>query len=119
MNDLNPLAIVDGKPFYHGDTLPAPRTIETPTRRAALEEHIAEYIAEVPGRAYLDAVGIPNGLVIRDAIEHGWHGATADIAERLDAIVAEARAEVAKRMPYPILKKLDELTDALKKSVGA
>jgi hypothetical protein len=88
-----------------------PRTIETPERRAALEEHIATYLADFHP-------GAPT-LVIRDAVEHGWHGATADIAEQLDAIVAEARAEVAKRMPYPILVKLDELTDALKKSVGA
>jgi hypothetical protein len=97
----------------------SPRTIETPERRAALNDHVEAYLNDYPSLVDRNARGSINGIAIRDAIEHGWHGATADIAEQLDAIVAEARAEVAKRMPYPILVKLDELTDALKKSVGA
>lgn len=83
-------------------------------QRAALDDHIETYLRD-------NAVPVRFGaaIVARDAIEHGWYGATAEIAEALNAIVEEARAEVARRMPYPILKKLDELTEALKRSIGA
>lgn len=81
-----------------------PRTVITPERRAALEDHVAHFLADNPGSRYYPA------LAIRDAIEHGWQGATADIAERLEEIV---------RGDGPTLEGLARLIDSLKREVGA
>ena len=106
MTDTQPRAIEDH-----------PRTVTSPERRAALDEHVGHYLADWPGP--LRSV---DALSLRDAIEHGWHGATADIAERLEAIIDEAaRAhDTSGRLSRAVLARLvRELAEQLKAEVGA
>lgn len=80
---------------------PATKTIHA----AALDDAVATYLAE--GKWDIST------LVIRDAIEHGWHGATADIAERLEVIESIGGG------PYDLLKAYRAMTEELKREVGA
>lgn len=86
-------------------------TTTPPTMLQHREEHVALFIAEwPPGSA---------ALVMRDAIEHGWGGASAEVAERLRALVDEARETIARRHPFPILARLEALVAELEDGIGA
>ena len=105
MTDTQPRAIEDH-----------PRTVTSPERRAALDEHIITFLVDNPASRY------NSSIATRDAIEHGWHGATADIAERLEAIIDEAaRAhDTSGRLSRAVLARLvRELAEQLKAEVGA
>lgn len=86
----------------------------TKTERSPLDEHIRDYLAEA-------RVTIPTTISARelgDAVASGWYAAHAELAEELRDLIDEARAEVAKRKPFPILARLDALVTELENSLG-
>lgn len=86
---------------------------------AALDDAIDTYLRD--GQGAVDK-RLTSALILRDAIEHGWYGATADIAERLESVMERA-ADDAEHVPTlhrAILARLvRELTEELKREVGA
>jgi hypothetical protein len=85
-----------------------PKTSDRTVHAAALDDHVETYLSDTA----LNWRGT-SPLIVRDAVEHGWYGATADIAERLEAIEDDGGG------PYDLLKAYRALADELKREVGA
>ena len=80
----------------------------TESSTSALEAHIADYLADAKPA---------NTLATIDAIEHGWYGATAEAAEKVEAIRAGyLTGELTLRGLFVAIEKLAE---ELKSEVGA
>lgn len=87
---------------------------ETTTTEPALDAHVREYLADAP----IPMTPSQAEAGVRDAIASGWHAARADLAETLRDLVEEARADVLKRHPFPMLKRLDALVTELEDGLG-
>lgn len=62
--------------------MPNPESATKTPHAIALVDHVETYLADDSSIALYGLTG-----TVRAAIEHGWHGATADIAERMQSIV--------------------------------
>jgi hypothetical protein len=93
-----------------GDVIKITATTDHTTREA----HIAEYLADHPVAAR------GNGMLIRDAIEHGWAGGNAHAAELVREFVEEAvyRTDTL-RLAFDWRERLEELAASLESEIGA